>query len=240
LNHLEETLNDCEDQLNKFDSTICIEIGWFRHMGSVKGGKTIINNKLLLLLPVVKGEHDAKTTLNAVKQLQLDPLYTYLSADLQSDVKFVHDMLQSLAMRKLPPIATCNGNPFKEAVKNSFKFYCWEKISPASGSAASHDTLVCGEDAVAIKVSLIVEHLAAGKALTYDVLKPLHVFNWLLSQDEKDQHSKWVASMFKGTSVLDAAKKRAAELVSTSASAVAPGPSAKKKATATAPVELVA
>lgn len=58
-------------------------------------------------------------------------------------------------------------------------------------------TIVCGEAALTAKFGEISTRVTAQQPISMELLRPFHVFSWLLTQEQKDTHSMWCNDVYK-------------------------------------------
>jgi len=187
-----ETLDNSEDCFASMEDTASLDISYFRAMYDAAGQKKI-ENLTLEQFPNVAGEHKVPDVLARVKQIKREVLYQYVNSTAQGSVNLAIEMLDTLMAKRLPAVSTCKGTVFKDDLADRFKWLCW--VKPAAGSS-DEAALLTGKEAATALYQDITVQIAEGTPITYDVLRPLHMYNYLLTDIQKAQHTTWVGQMF--------------------------------------------
>ena len=94
-------------------------------------------------------------------------------------------------------MSACKGSQFKETVGHRLAFFAHHRSVGKASDSSGAGHLLSGSDAITAKFGLTKERIASQSSpVTMDELKPLHVFNWLLSPAQQQEHTKWVATLF--------------------------------------------
>jgi hypothetical protein len=195
--YISDILEKKFDVLYQMDPSFKVEAAFFKMMyGS--GATKLLEEKVLKVLPDKAGDHVVADVVARLDAERHNVLFKFCGAESQGAVNVVYELVQSISAGRLPTMTACKGTPFKEEVGRRLTFFAYYK-KPA-GSPAEVVSL-SGSDAMTVLFNVVKAKIDDKKSpVTMQDLQPLHVFNWLLSQAQKDEHTKWVAAMFGNSS----------------------------------------